>query len=41
MPSSPCFEDRIHPASLEQCGIHEPALLEFIRSDVSRELVSE
>ncbi|TXT15663.1 hypothetical protein VHUM_00166 [Vanrija humicola] len=40
MPSSPCFEDRIHPASLEQCGIHEPALLEFIRSDVSRELVT-
>ncbi|KAL1413409.1 PHO85 cyclin-1 [Vanrija albida] len=40
MPSSPCFEDRIHPASLESCGIHEPALLEFIRSDVSRELVT-
>lgn len=39
MPSSPAFEDRIHPASLSKCGVHDPALLEFIRTEVSRELV--
>ncbi|RSH87934.1 uncharacterized protein EHS24_000456 [Apiotrichum porosum] len=39
-PSSPAFEDRVHPASLEACGEHDPALLEFIRSDVSRDLVA-
>lgn len=33
------FEDRIHPASLSKCGIHDPALLEFIRTEVSRELI--
>lgn len=38
-PVSPCFEDRTHPASMAPCGIHNPALLEFIRTDVSRELV--
>lgn len=40
-PMSPCFDDRIHPASMEPCGEHDPALLEFIRSDVSRDLISE
>lgn len=35
------FEDRIHPASLSKCGIHDPALLEFIRTEVSRELICE
>ncbi|XAO26062.1 hypothetical protein I312_104896 [Cryptococcus bacillisporus CA1280] len=38
-PVSPCFEERTHPASMAPCGIHNPALLEFIRTDVSRELV--
>ncbi|WWC71470.1 uncharacterized protein I206_105428 [Kwoniella pini CBS 10737] len=38
-PMSPCFEDRMHPASLSICGIHNPALLELIRTDVSREMV--
>jgi len=38
-PMSPCFEDRTHPASLSVCGIHNPALLELIRTDVSREMV--
>ncbi|WVQ80180.1 hypothetical protein IAT38_002285 [Cryptococcus sp. DSM 104549] len=38
-PMSPCFEDRTHPASMAPCGVHNPALLEFIRTDVSRELV--
>ncbi|OCF31545.1 g1/s-specific cyclin pcl1 [Kwoniella heveanensis CBS 569] len=38
-PMSPCFEDRMHPASLSVCGIHNPALLELIRTDVSREMV--
>ncbi|ORX38378.1 hypothetical protein BD324DRAFT_577981 [Kockovaella imperatae] len=38
-PMSPCFEDRIHPASLSVCGVHNPALLELIRTDVSREMV--
>ncbi|KAK8854696.1 hypothetical protein IAR55_003435 [Kwoniella newhampshirensis] len=38
-PMSPCFEDRTHPASLSACGIHNPALLELIRTDVSREMV--
>ncbi|KAL7422440.1 PHO85 cyclin-1 [Cryptotrichosporon argae] len=38
-PRSPCFEDRIHPASLQPCGDHNPALLEYIRTDVSSELV--
>lgn len=38
-PVSPRFEDRTHPASMAPCGIHDPALLEFIRTDVSRELV--
>ncbi|WVR09524.1 hypothetical protein IAU60_006592 [Kwoniella sp. DSM 27419] len=38
-PTSPCFEERTHPASLSVCGIHNPALLELIRTDVSRELV--
>jgi len=36
---SPVFEDKVHPASLSNCGVHNPALLEFIRTDVSRELV--
>lgn len=40
-PASPCFEDRVHPASLSVCGIHDPALLELIRTDVSREMVCE
>ncbi|WVQ72122.1 hypothetical protein IAR50_001667 [Cryptococcus sp. DSM 104548] len=39
VPQSPCFEDRTHPASMAPCGYHNPALLEFIRTDVSRELV--
>lgn len=39
-PPSPAFEDRTHPASLQPCGIHDPALLEFIRTDVSHELVA-
>ncbi|KAJ9114419.1 hypothetical protein QFC20_001562 [Naganishia adeliensis] len=38
-PVPPCFEERIHPASLSKCGIHDPALLEFIRTDVSPELI--
>ncbi|KAJ9107883.1 hypothetical protein QFC19_002626 [Naganishia cerealis] len=38
-PVSPCFEERTHPASLSKCGIHDPALLEFIRTDVSQELI--
>ena len=38
-PMSPVFEDRTHPASLTPCGIHNPALLELIRTDVSREMV--
>jgi hypothetical protein len=38
-PASPCFEERTHPASLSKCGIHDPALLEFIRTDVSPELI--
>ncbi|BEJ17155.1 hypothetical protein CspHIS471_0605560 [Cutaneotrichosporon sp. HIS471] len=38
-PSSPIFEDRVHPASLDLCGEHDPRLLEFIRSDVSHELI--
>lgn len=38
-PSSPVFEDRVHPASLDLCGEHDPRLLEFIRSDVSQELI--
>lgn len=38
-PASPCFEDRTHPASLTVCGIHNPALLELIRTEVSREMV--
>jgi len=38
-PVSPVFEERTHPASLQQCGVHDPALLEFIRTDVSKELV--
>ncbi len=40
-PVSPVFEERMHPASLQKCGIHDPALLEFIRTDVSKELVCE
>jgi hypothetical protein len=40
-PVSPVFEERTHPASLQKCGIHDPALLEFIRTDVSKELVCE
>lgn len=36
---SPAFEDRTHPASLSKCGIHDPALLEFIRTEVSTELI--
>jgi G1/S-specific cyclin PLC1 len=40
-PMSPCFEEKVHPASLSVCGVHDPALLEFIRTDVSRELVCE
>lgn len=40
-PLSPEFEDRIHPASLDACGQHDPALLELIRSDVSRDLICE
>jgi PHO85 cyclin-1 len=40
-PVSPVFEERTHPASLQQCGVHDPALLEFIRTDVSKELVCE
>ncbi|EKC97819.1 hypothetical protein A1Q2_07822 [Trichosporon asahii var. asahii CBS 8904] len=39
-PISPEFEERIHPASLDACGQHDPALLELIRSDVSRDLIS-
>jgi hypothetical protein len=38
-PASPVFEDRVHPASLDLCGDHDPRLLEFIRSDVSHELI--
>ena len=38
-PMSPVFEDRTHPASLTPCGVHNPALLELIRTDVSREMV--
>jgi hypothetical protein len=38
-PESPVFDDRTHPASLTPCGIHSPALLELIRTDVSREMV--
>ncbi|KAJ9102435.1 hypothetical protein QFC21_002835 [Naganishia friedmannii] len=38
-PVSPCFEERMHPASLSKCGNHDPALLEFIRTDVSQELI--
>ena len=38
-PMSPCFEERVHPASLSVCGVHNPALLELIRTDVSREMV--
>jgi len=38
---SPVFEERIHPASLDVCGSHNPALLEFIRTDPSMELISE
>jgi hypothetical protein len=38
-PASPCFEDRTHPASLTVCGVHNPALLELIRTDVSKEMV--
>ncbi|EIW68360.1 hypothetical protein M231_00318 [Tremella mesenterica] len=38
-PQSPVFEERIHPASLSVCGVHNPALLELIRTDVSREMV--
>jgi hypothetical protein len=38
---SPCFEERTHPASLSVCGVHNPALLELIRTDVSREMVCE
>ncbi|ORY35478.1 hypothetical protein BCR39DRAFT_460730 [Naematelia encephala] len=37
-PSSPEFEDRLHPASMLECGVHDPALLELIRQDVSREM---
>jgi len=40
-PTSPVFEDKVHPASLSVCGVHNPALLEFIRTDPSRELVCE
>lgn len=40
-PMSPVFDDRIHPASLSVCGVHDPALLELIRTDVSEELVCE
>lgn len=29
----------MHPASLDVCGVHNPALLELIRTDVSREMV--
>jgi G1/S-specific cyclin PLC1 len=40
-PVSPEFENRIHPASMTVCGVHNPALLELIRTDVSREMVCE
>jgi hypothetical protein len=40
-PASPVFEDRMHPASLSVCGIHNPALLELIRTEVSHEMVCE
>lgn len=40
-PMSPVFEDKTHPASLSACGIHSPALLELIRTDVSTEMVCE
>nr|ODN91929.1 g1/s-specific cyclin pcl1 [Cryptococcus depauperatus CBS 7841] len=38
-PEPPLFEERMHPASMAPCGVHDLALLEFIRADVSRELV--
>jgi len=37
---SPRFEDRQHPASLDPCGEHYPALLEFIRTEPSVELIN-
>lgn len=40
-PVSPTFEERTHPASLMPCGVHDMALLELIRTDVSREMICE
>lgn len=39
VPCSPMFDDRIHPASLKPCGVHNAPLLEFIRTDVTEEIV--
>jgi hypothetical protein len=40
-PSSPAFEDRVHPASLVPCGEHDPDILQLIRSHVSRDIICE